>query len=421
MSTLYESPPENKPQMMIVPAKVRTDRHREALAWYSRSLASLQRQIQQGAADIIVALISCALFLVIEVLQGNLVAALALQKQATELIMSTATAAETKSTSSSPLATMIVPVFRRMDALGLILNDDPFASEPSTRISSVLRLEDSFTTLSGAKTALYALIAQWKVINRDAIRHLRSVTNHQNADEIASLTARQESLKVRLLGWHQNFLSLEAVRQFSTFSSASGGKLGGAIATLLMAYISTLILARNGLAHDETAYDVHESDFAQIIAYAPLALTATANDDGTQPHFTFEMGIGLPLFTTALKCRSPLLRRKALWFLRQTPPVPSVYAGIHVVDVLACIIAMEENRATCEAAIAGGGGGKLILDELLARPGRIPALNERVRDFILMPPKPSEGRMQFCLRFTRHEYEGGGKWKLVEEVSQILS
>lgn len=435
MSALYESPPKPKPQFMLgtsgpINDETCTERHHEALRWYSRSLTNLQRKVNQGTADIVVVLISCAIFSIIEVLQGNLWAAVMMQKHATDLIMTTMTTAEDiNSTTYVALTTMIVPFFMRMDAFGLVLNDDLVVSRHSTQISSALRLEGGFTTLSGAGTALYGLVAEWKVFNRDALQNFRGVMGDRNTAEIASLIARQADLEDRLLCWHKQSLSLEPMDQFQKPQSrgnSSAGKISGAIALLRMVYTSTLIQTQTALSDNETVYDRYESDFAQIIDYAPTALTATVIDDeGTsQPHFTFELGIGLPLFSTVLKCRSPSLRRQALRYLTQTPPIQSIYTGIHAADLLAALIVIEEDRPFYEAAITNSNcNGKVILDAVLATPGRMPTLTERVRDYMLLPPGPTvETQMYFWVRYTRHEANGrDGDWKLVQEVSRILS
>lgn len=434
MSALYESPPKPKPQFMLETSgptndETRTERHHEALGWYSRSLTSLQQKVNQGTADMVVVLVSCAIFSIIEVLQGNLWAAVMMQKHATDLIMSTmATAEDTTSTTHVALSTMIIPFFMRMDAFGLVLNDDLVVSRNSTRISSALRLEGGFTTLSGAGTALYGLVAEWKVFNRDAFQNFRGVMDEPNTTEIASLIVRQADLENRLLYWHKQLLTLEAINRFKNPQSRrnSSGKTGGAIALLLMVYTSTLIQTQTALANNETVYDRYEADFAQIIDYVPIALTATATDDegSLQPHFTFELGIGLPLFSTVLKCRSPSLRRQALQYLVQTPPIQSIYTGIHAADLLAALITIEEDRPFYEAATTNSSSnGKVILDKVLATQGRMPTRTERVRDHMLLPPGPTaETQMYFWLRYTRHDANGrDGEWKLVEEESRILS
>lgn len=434
MSTFYESPPKPKPQFMLgssslINDETRTGRHNEALRWYSRSLTNLQCKVNQGTADIVVVLVSCAIFSIIEVLQGNLLAAVMMQKHATDLIINTvATAEDTNSTRYGALDKMVVPFFMRMDAFGLVLNDDLVVSRNATRISSVLKLESGFTTLSEAGTALYALVAEWKVFNREAFQHFRGVADAQKA-EVAYLTARQADLENRLLCWHKQILSLKAMNQFQNSLSkgnALTGKTGGAIALLLMVYKSMLIHTKTALSDNETDYDRYQAEFAKIIDYAPIALTAIAVDDGgdLRPHFTYELGIGLPLFNTVLKCRSPFLRRQALRYLVQTPPIQSIYTGIHAADLLAALIAIEEDKALYEATITNSNhNGKVILDTILATPGRIPSLTERIRDYMLLPPGPTaETQMYFWVRYTRNEANGGDrKWQLVEEESRILS
>lgn len=74
----------------------------------------------------------------------------------------------------------------------------------------------------------------------------------------------------------------------------------------------------------ETAYDKYEREFKEIIALAE-ALFAIQPEvinspgySGDLPHFAPEMGIIQPLFLTALKCRHPFWRRKALDLLQKS-------------------------------------------------------------------------------------------------------
>ena len=65
LSALYERPPiyDSKPLSLLNnPANVRHGYHEEALVWYSRSLIALQRQINQGVADLTISMTSCVLF-----------------------------------------------------------------------------------------------------------------------------------------------------------------------------------------------------------------------------------------------------------------------------------------------------------------------------------------------------------------------
>ena len=81
------------------------------------------------------------------------------------------------------------------------------------------------------------------------------------------------------------------------------------------------ILTRTCLNMDETIYDSYEPEFADMLTHAPIALAATAGEDGRQPPFVFDMGISMPLFVTVLKCRSPAVRRRALQLQLQCPHI----------------------------------------------------------------------------------------------------
>ena len=70
LNALYERPPIHESPLRLIngPAAVRHHSYREALVWYSRSLVVLQQRIDQGTADLSVSLISCLLFIAIELL-----------------------------------------------------------------------------------------------------------------------------------------------------------------------------------------------------------------------------------------------------------------------------------------------------------------------------------------------------------------
>ncbi|KAL2841678.1 hypothetical protein BJY01DRAFT_7590 [Aspergillus pseudoustus] len=399
LSTLYEHPLHlgSRPTYQID----ETDRvpfphsrsHREALTWYSRSLHKIRNQIGQGVAEHTVALVSCVLFLCIEILQGNVKAALSLYHRGAQLLLSAGL---------SPVSWVrkaVTPVLLRVATSAVIINGvEPVLDRQFVPDNS----QEQVTTLSDARMTLHKLVADWKVFDCDSapIRHASG-----SRPEIPPLLLhRQNTLEGMLLAWYRSFCAISGVT-----GTPPQGQLEnqGVIATLHMTYKSILILTRTGLSPTETIYDAHESDFADILSHAPTALAATAGDTGSQPPFTFDMGSGTPLFITSLKCRSPLLRRQALRLLRQAPGVQGMYFSQSASDFLAAIVAVEEGGdALCSEK-------ELSFASLMERPGRVPAEDQRVFSLQLVPWTTAAGEKRTALKYSRR--------KLVDGATRVVN
>ncbi|KAJ4248383.1 hypothetical protein NW762_012716 [Fusarium torreyae] len=98
----------------------------------------------------------------------------------------------------------------------------------------------------------------------------------------------------------------------------------------------------------EIAYDSHEPDFQEIIASVEAVLDIRAKDAQLHlyalPSFTPEMGIIQPLFQTALKCRHPFWRRKALSLLQRSGR-EGPWSGPRDARVLEVVMAAEEAQS----------------------------------------------------------------------------
>ncbi|KAJ0420360.1 hypothetical protein BJY00DRAFT_284132 [Aspergillus carlsbadensis] len=399
LSTLYEDPlhPGSRPTYQIdetdrLPSP-RSRSHREALTWYSRSLRKIQDQIDQGMADYTVALVTCVLFLCIELLQGNVKAALSLYQRGAQLLSSA------DSPSISRVRKAILPVFLRVATSAVIIN----GVEPVLDRQYIDTSEDAFSSLSDARTALHKLVADWKMFDCDSADFRQAPEASLHTPRL--LKYRRERLEGNLLAWHRLFCEMPEV---SKTSPPAVAEHQGVVAALHMTYKSMLILTRTAFSATETCYDAHEADFADIISHAPTALAATASEAGQQPPFIFDMGSGTPLFITALKCRSPAMRRQALRLLRQAPHVQGMYFSQSASDFLAAIVAVEE------------GGGRIPEEELsfsslIARPGKVPGESQRVFSLQLVPWTTAKGEKRTALGYSRRDLIDG-KVQVVNEL-----
>ncbi|KAL4943452.1 hypothetical protein BDV06DRAFT_137142 [Aspergillus oleicola] len=410
LSTFYEHPPPlgGLPTHQIEDTdrlpKPRTPQHREALSWYSRSLCKLQEQISNGVADYAVALVSCVLFICIEVLQGNVKAALALYHQASQLMGTAAMSL------ASQLDRAIMPILQRIGTIAAIIN----GGLPNRRSPSTATQEISFDTLSDARSALYAVVVDWKTFDCDAERAARDspVSTPDSDTQPLDLGSRQEDLERRLLSWHEHFSKVPEVVGYNKTQSSSSDTQAhthGITASLTMTYQSILILVRTRLCTSESCYDAYDTEFADIVSHAPTALAATKTAASSrQPPFVFDMGPNISLLITVIKCRYPSIRRQALRYLRQAPPLQGMYFSHSASDFLAAIVTVEELGADCSEE-------ELKLASVLAREGRVPVNSERVFLLQVVPLRTESGEMRSAMRYSRKE-NVDGEMKVVKDM-----
>jgi hypothetical protein len=118
----------------------------------------------------------------------------------------------------------------------------------------------------------------------------------------------------------------------------------------------------------ETIFDEHLDQFADIIHRAQLLLgisaTTSAAGLGQQEYSNYDMKVIPALYFTGIKCRDPVLRRKAIHLLRQAPSDGSLWAYVLLGRVIEHIAALEEGCRYRAADLTD----PTVLAELCARP-----------------------------------------------------
>jgi hypothetical protein len=80
-----------------------------------------------------------------------------------------------------------------------------------------------------------------------------------------------------------------------------------------------------------------------------VAAVAAAQRERQRLPFIFDLGPGLPLFWTALKCRIPEIRYQALAFLRQTPSVQGLFRCKQYLEIGEMVVRLEEGVGGIES------------------------------------------------------------------------
>ncbi|KAL5342773.1 hypothetical protein BJX70DRAFT_409757 [Aspergillus crustosus] len=314
----------------------------EALGWYARSLAKIRGQIERGDVDAHVALISSVLFMCVETLQGHVEDALRLFQQGVRLILDLRMR-QTSSGQSVLLEKTIVPLFIRLGTAALTLSGVPVCD-----LFNGVMIEGDyvFRSLQAARDALVPLAAEILVLEREA------GTNpfvERFPDITEEMEFRHAGLQQRLQQWHRAFTSFTelALSKTTTTTTAEISTTALLIAfhTTLTIVLSTCLTRPSASPTSTPLHDTHLPSFRTVITQAEIALCSSTNPTGTPTPFTFELGVGLPLFHAAMHCRDPKLRRKALSLLERAPPMQGFHKCGPGIMISRKIMELEEGFA----------------------------------------------------------------------------
>lgn len=306
----------------------------DALTWYSRSISSVRLQISRGSTDPYIALVSCTLFICIETIQGHMEEALELYRQGVALILELRSQIELGGVSLSK-ATMlqhtIIPLFLRLGVISFTIS----GTQP-TKIFSLAQTEigSAFTSVESARSVMTTLAAEVMSFEREAAEHLALVGSELLVS--SDMLLKKNILSARLLDWH---------RAYVEFCQGSQSHNGAPIISerVLLTYYSAARISLSGcLIQQEKVYDSHMDDFSAIVENSESILSSMTDTNGLLPPFTFEMGVGVPLFLTVLRCREPIIRRKALGLLKRAPPMQSFFKCTPTALLAENLMNMEE-------------------------------------------------------------------------------
>ncbi|GIJ99482.1 hypothetical protein Aspvir_001614 [Aspergillus viridinutans] len=402
--------------------------HSDALRWYSRSLATMRRQIDRGTVDMNVALISCILFICIETLQGRVEEALRLYQQGVSLIFELRAGGTRMGTNSTLLEDTIFPIFLRLGTIALSISGVP-VSGLLDEMQGRTHTTNKFSSLSSARLAMTALAAEGMIFQRTVEEHF-ATKGHECPLPLA-FKRKQEDIQRRLAEWH---------RAYTNLVNSDPSELPSSVTSLLLSFhAATSIITAVSTEQLETAYDAYLPQFRLIVEHSTVHLEASADPDGRQPPFTFEMGPGLSLFLTAIKCRDPWLRRRALELLRKAPPMQALYKCPPGAILAEAFMKLEELGTIFNGSSPGSAGpyvesesGRSEIESTIPITTLIPE-ESRIHGYCVFRPRDdpwplgdldiskwNRGPDQIYLKFSRNRIdEKTNTWRMVHDIVPI--
>jgi hypothetical protein len=331
VSALFESPePISDPD--------RTQNHRDALGWYSRSVSAVRQQIERGSVDTFVGLISCVLFICIEALQGGVDEAIQLYCQGVHLIMALRTqiaSGQVTAAKAALLEDTIVPIFIRLGLIGFTFSR-PQIGLLLRGVNRKPRQIFRFVSLRSAREEITRLGAEIQFFQHSCGEYLLSPDDSRIPQDLLDL---QADLSVQLRDWHTAFVNL--VDSLHRTASVTPEDVG-TIALFSAIHESLFIMLEVSASSSEVITDAFLPNFQRIVEQSRIALDASMRSDGTQPPFTFDINPGVALWFTCLRCRDPAIRREALALMLRSPRVQGFYSCMSAVTFGERIMLLEE-------------------------------------------------------------------------------
>ncbi|KAJ6123704.1 hypothetical protein N7471_011021 [Penicillium samsonianum] len=304
-----------------------TKTRQDALGWYSRSVSAVRQRIEQGSVDAFVGLISC----------GNADGAVKLYRQGVQLIIALRPQLESGAASkASLLEDTIIPIFIRLGTFALAISGAP--------VTALLRdtehaLTEQFDSLKSAREAIVLLAIEIPLFETTCIKHLLQEHVLYVPEEF---NIRLSSLAAKLRNWRTAFDKLMTVLRAKDILSLQ--QIG--TSALLLSYHEMLyVMLETCTSFSLMQFDAYLPNFQNIVEQSAIAPKASMRPDGTQPPFTFDINVGLPLWFTSLRCREPRTRRAALALLRQAPWVQGFYQCSIWAAVGRTVMDLEESHA----------------------------------------------------------------------------
>jgi hypothetical protein len=320
-------------------------RYQFAIQCYNKAISALMQRMEQRDSAEEIALLTCVLFICVEFLQGNEAEALTLCVQGSKVLHSVPnTDCElgfAQTSQGKGKIGMIIedvsPIFTRLGILSSLFGQPIQTTSPDMLLTEPTppELSFSFHALAEARDALYDLMEKGQAVLRAAMICKWAPDNSSITPE--ALYPLRHRMLWSLDSWAEAFTTLDCSLDPSALYSDIYAS------TLLRLYhLITYIWVSTCLDKSETAFDSHMVGFTSIINLSELLL-AKGSAANALPHFTFEMGLIPPLYFTAINCRHPTLRRKAVSLLRQGSRRESLWDAEPMARIAERVIELEES------------------------------------------------------------------------------
>ncbi|KAK1147857.1 hypothetical protein N8T08_000370 [Aspergillus melleus] len=304
-----------------------------ALKQYNKAIKHLIEYLSSPNQTIDFTLITCYLFMCLEMLKGGNMEALNHLESGIRILHGRDTASQSSSVMND--------IDRELSHLSLRLNiqlslhgrqmvvfdlDGPGSEHPAAE-------EVVLKDISEARHSLDRLMNKGLVFVREA--------SNKKAVARDSYFLRQQQLSQELRAWKLGFEKLTAANRRHRNSVDPRAPL-----LLWIQFNVSQIWVDTCLAMDEMIYDEYNETFEAIVSDAEELVTINNGveemPDDLNMQFTLEAGVIPMLYWSSLKCRDPLVRRRALAVISRSPQQEGLWRKKRFLKVAEMVIDLEE-------------------------------------------------------------------------------
>ncbi|KAL3423597.1 hypothetical protein PVAG01_05344 [Phlyctema vagabunda] len=302
---------------------------------WNTAVKILSARIQEHPNSTLVPLVCCLLFTCIDFLRGNIKSSMLHVESGFNILTglrrnSDVAPVPGSNISSGDLQAIhdhIVPVFTRLSVLCSL------AGRITPPISLSKAKEDSpQEDLTDARRRLFEISDACIRFIGEAIP--KAAKFQVDVDDLV----KQIKLQTRLDMWRVQLDNLLSWMQ-------AAGKIAkqDALNILLVHYKVIFIWTRICTTAGETATDPYHTDFEELVHHAEQ-ITQPGTGMATRQPLSFDIQILAPLYYTAMKCRHPAIRRRALGMLQLAPRREALWNAHHAYVTAKRVIELEERH-----------------------------------------------------------------------------
>lgn len=311
---------------------------RQALRYYNKSISSFSDYLRKTPSNesFNVALVSCALFVCIELYRTNDRNAMSLVEKGCSILSQ---ACELNIHHHQPHPRLLNFFNRLRIATGMFTVD--FFENPSLNSLPLDKEQLHFENLEVARDTLQKLIPKVQNLKLAGFQaHCIDESGSHSAHSLRALVYEQNMAKVELASWYKAFERFKSSHSRKEFSPL-------AIQLLHAKFLAAKIYINTALSGSQDIYLEHIDDFKAIVAAAEEGMRYASNDEKWLG-FTCESGFLSSLYLVGLKCRDPETRRKILSLMHHTNAKEGLWCRSEAVCVLTRVMDIEEGHSTIE-------------------------------------------------------------------------
>ncbi len=298
-----------------------------------------------------IAIVSCVLFVCLEILRGDVNAMqahfaagikLLRQLQRQEQRVPTRNSIVILSEGPEAFDDHLVEVFARLNMQFLMLGQGPQSKEtfcPAFQYGRHVYMPRHFCTAQQARQSANPILLSTMHFIMET-EQLSLMTDAQPLLPNAKMLEKRRALQAGLSEWITGYNS--SINSY--LASISWSEKLGLTTLRVYAEMSTILLD-TCFSTKETAYDPHLPKFKSIIdRYQEFHKSLESQHCKGQPYFTIEPSFFPPLYFTALKCRDWSTRHQALSFLQKYHHMEGPWTGAMLAIVAGHVVSLEEKH-----------------------------------------------------------------------------